>query len=56
MNDPQISTDVPTMCFSIFELLTEIEEEWFKQIAVIFRCVSFSVTWRFVLGVLVSTK
>ena len=37
-----ISTDFTIMCFFVFELLTEVEEELIRRIAIIFRRASFS--------------
>ena len=45
MDYPQISTDFPTMCFFIFGLLTEVEEELIKRIAIILRRASFPFSW-----------
>ena len=38
----QISIDFPTMCFFIFELPTEVEEELNRRFALILRCAFFS--------------
>ena len=37
-----ISTDFTIMCFFVFGLLTEVEEELIRRIAIIFRRASFS--------------
>ena len=37
-----ISTDFAIMCFSVFELLTQVEKELIRRIAIIVRRASFS--------------
>ena len=38
---PQISIDFPTMCFFVFGLLMEVEEELIRRIAIVSRRASF---------------